>query len=389
MFPLTTYAGKIVGFSGRVMDPAAKEAKYINSPETELYHKSELLFGITQAKRTIKDRDRIVIVEGELDVISSHQIGLNEVVAIKGSALTEEQASLIRRLTGNVILSMDADAAGQEAIKRGIAVCETKALNLRVVRIAGGKDPDELARTDPAAWKQMVKSAESVYSFLIHHAVSQYDPDTGEGKKQITQTVIPDLAKIEHAVEREYYVKKLSESIKVSDQVINEELIKYKRTGNLGSKKETILTEPESFSRRERIERQLLCLILQAQNPQELSREISLEWFEEPHLKRLVEAIQNTTALGKNILTSLPETVRELATDVFSENISWLELSREDVERLRTKTINELKLVWAKQRLTEITKTLAEIGDNPDQTQTLQAEYRAMSQLIRETTSRP
>lgn len=384
MFPLTTYAGKIVGFSGRTMDPDAKEAKYINSPETEYYHKSELLFGMNLAKKTIRENNRIIIMEGEFDVISSHQIGIKEAVAIKGSALTDEQASLIRRITHNVILALDADAAGQDAIHRGITVCEKQALNLRVVRITGGKDPDELAKSDPTAWKAAITGADSVYSYLIESACEQFNPETGEGKKQITQSVMPELIKIEHAVEREFYMKKLAEKLHVSDIALNEELQKTRRTVQLGSTAPS--PSPASYSRRELLERQLIGLVLQSSNPAKSLKQIEVRWFSEPHLKRLVDSLVNSdlTSRGAALVKQLPEATRPLAEEVFTMQVKWLEESEEAIQNLLSATVEQLSDMWSKQRMVELSHLMSATNIDEATLRALQQEYRALTSRSRE-----
>ena len=140
MFPLLDISGRIVGFSGRVL-PGAKEdeAKYINSPETEIYHKSKMLFGLTVARAEIKKKNRVVLVEGELDMISSFAAGVSETVAIKGSALTSEMIGILSRLTNTFILALDADAAGEAAMKRSIEEAEKLELSIKMVEITGVK----------------------------------------------------------------------------------------------------------------------------------------------------------------------------------------------------------------------------------------------------------
>ena len=126
MFPLFDISGRVVGFSGRILPEFVKdeEAKYINSPETAIYHKSKMLFGLTIARNEIKKNKRVVIVEGELDMISSFAAGVSETVAIKGSALTSEMMDILSRLTANLVLALDADAAGEAAMKRSIEAAE-------------------------------------------------------------------------------------------------------------------------------------------------------------------------------------------------------------------------------------------------------------------------
>ncbi|OGJ41036.1 MAG: DNA primase, partial [Candidatus Pacebacteria bacterium RIFOXYC1_FULL_39_21] len=156
MFPLKDHRGRVVGFSGRLLDAEPKEAKYINSPETLLYHKSRLLYGFKELLSEIQKQEAVIVVEGEFDVISSAQNHVNHIVAIKGSALTSEQVKLLARIVKKIILSLDADNAGVEATKRAIEVIGDTDIELRVIDLstleAGQKDVDELARHDPQTW---------------------------------------------------------------------------------------------------------------------------------------------------------------------------------------------------------------------------------------------
>jgi DNA primase len=383
MFPQFSYAGKVVGFSGRSLDKEAKEAKYINSPETDYYHKSEILFGLNLAKKTIRDKQRIILMEGELDVISSHQIGLKEAVAIKGSAVTAEQASLIRRLTHNLILALDADTAGQEAMKRGIAVCETQALNLRVVEFSGGKDPDEVARSNPKELKQAVNNAEAVYTYLIHLATRKYDISEGEGKKLAAAEVMPDLAKIENAVEKEYYINLLANQLHVSQSALFQELQKAR---NMRFSEENSKTKSEKlakYGRRELLERQLLGLVMQLESPKTEMELINQAWFSQPHLKRLHQSLLTTVKSvhqrGVDIVKQLPESIQPLAHEVYTMRAEWLELSDVEIASLFAESREQLEQVWTKQRLVEISKQMAEMVPKTEEAEALQEEYRRLA----------
>lgn len=383
MFPQLSYSGKMVGFSGRSLEKDAKEAKYINSPETDYYHKSEILFGLNLAKKAIRDKQRIILMEGEFDVISSHQIGLKEAVAIKGSAVTAEQAALIRRLTHNLVLALDADAAGQEAMKRGIGVCEVQALNLRVAEFSGGKDPDEIARTNPQQLKQAVNNAEAVYSYLIGLAMRKQDISTGEGKKSVAADVMPDLARIENAIEKEFYINQLAEKLHVSHSALFQELQKV-RSQTFG-----IRTEPKEaggrLPRREMLERQLLGLVMQSESPKGEMGEIAAAWFQEPHLKRLyqvlTESITSVHQRGADIVKHLPEAIRPLAHEVYTMKAEWLELSEAEIGQLIKETKSQLEQLWTKSRLVEIAKLMGSLPAESEEAATLQQEYRQLAAI--------
>jgi DNA primase len=384
MFPQLSYSGKIVGFSGRSLEKDAKEAKYINSPETDHYHKSEILFGLHLAKKAVRDKRRIILMEGEFDVISSHQIGLKEAVAIKGSAVTSEQASLIRRLTHNLVLALDADAAGQEAMKRGIAVCENQALNLRVVEFSGGKDPDEIARNKPSQLKEAINKSETVYSYLIGLAVRKHDISTGEGKKLAAAEVMPDLAKIENAVEKEFYINQLAEKLNSSHSALFQELQKV-RSQAYPADSSVKKTADDRMSRREMLERQLLGLVMQSASPKSEMGDILEAWFSQAHLKRLyltmMESITSVHQKGADIVRNLPESIRPLAHEVYTMKADWLELSELEVSHLLKNTRGRLEQIWAKSRLVEITKIMSSLPPESNDIIGLQQEYRQLAEI--------
>lgn len=233
IFPLTTHRGQVVGFSGRSL-PGDDDhgAKYINSPETMVYHKSELLFGFSQLHSEIRKANAVVIVEGEFDVLASVQAHQNNVSAIKGSALTKDHVRLLRRSVKQVILALDTDAAGREATKKAIAVISqdqadgAPPLELRVATLPQGKDPADLVEKDPGLWRTAIKQSATAYDFLITTALSQHDSSSPSGKRDIMDDLIPILRQVSHAVEREHYVQRLSKALGVSQASIVSDLNK-------------------------------------------------------------------------------------------------------------------------------------------------------------------
>ena len=231
MFPLKNHRGQVVGFSGRVLDPKIKEAKYINSPETLVYHKSEMLFGYHELFREIKKKKEVIVVEGEVDVITSSQNHVNHIVAIKGSALTKQQAKLLERVAERVLLSLDSDNAGVNATKRAIEVLKDTKLQLRVIDISklpgGYKDPDELIRANPKLWRETVKKSISVYDFFIKASLSNHDKSTAEGKRAIVEDLANILFDIKSAVEQDFYLQKLAKLLIVDLDILKKDINRF------------------------------------------------------------------------------------------------------------------------------------------------------------------
>lgn len=226
MFPLTNSRGQVLGFSGRVLDTEAKEAKYINSPETSLYHKSDLLFGYSQLHRFISQKEEVLVMEGEFDVLSSFQAHVENAVAIKGSALTQSQLSLLSRVAKRIILSLDSDEAGVKATKRAIELAKDVDVSLRVLPLIGGKDPDDLARETPKEWREHVKQSVSVYDYLIDQSFVHHSNLGGEEKRAISKELSPIISQISNAVEQEHYVQKIAKKLDVSEETFFTEVKK-------------------------------------------------------------------------------------------------------------------------------------------------------------------
>lgn len=326
MFPLTDKRGQVVGFSGRLLDNAAKEAKYINSPETQLYHKSELLFGYSQLSTSIRQSEEVVVCEGEFDVISSFQAHVNNVVAIKGSALSLSQIQLLSHSVRRICLALDADSAGIEATKRAISLVKESGVdvNLRVIPIAGGKDPDEIARSSPANWREMVQKNISVYEYLIDVSFAANDIKSGDGKKEITKELVPLLSQIQNAVEQAHYVQQVARRLGVSEEIFEKELRKAKLPQTFskpeGSKKSEEVSKPKNRS--EVLQRYLFLVLLASESRDFSSRLEQLQHngtFSGVYAKLLSVGSSLNVSDPLSFTQALPEELKELFTSLYLE----------------------------------------------------------------------
>ncbi|MEX1052588.1 MAG: DNA primase, partial [Patescibacteria group bacterium] len=195
IFPISDARGNIIAFSGRLLDDEAKEAKYINSPETPVYHKRESLYGINLAKDKIRKENNVYIVEGEFDVISMYQKGFENSVAIKGSAFTRDQLMYLKRYTNTLTLALDADASGEEAMKRALEDAENLEFEVKIAIIDFAKDPDEAIKKDFEAFKKALKNSISIYDFIISYAQKRHPDTDAFSKKKIADIVIPFIEK--------------------------------------------------------------------------------------------------------------------------------------------------------------------------------------------------
>lgn len=220
MFPLIDARGSVVGFSGRVINGEGKEAKYVNSPQTPVFSKGSMLFGFNVTRDEIRDKNESVLVEGEFDLLSLYQAGVKNVVASKGTALTEKQVGILSRACENVAICFDTDLAGDKAARRGIEMLDTAGMIVKVVGLGKYHDPDEFAQKDGAKLKDAIFKASNIYDFLIESAVRRFDANSVEGKKKIGREVLPILAKISDDVVRSHYIGKLAKILDIEATLI-------------------------------------------------------------------------------------------------------------------------------------------------------------------------
>lgn len=273
MFPLIDHRDNVVGFSGRVLSGDVP-SKYINTRETLVYHKGEHVFGLNVTKDAIRREKQVILVEGEFDVMSCFEHGIGNVVAVKGTALTEQQVNLLGRFVGKITFCFDGDKAGQEAIKRSLPIVEKKGLAVTVVVPPNGKDADEALKSDAGAFKKAVKEDVGVYDYLLQKLISDNDTETAEGKKQAVSEFLSFIQVVQNEVVKEHFLRKLSKEVGTSYESIMKELQRMIKPQIVVPKKET---EMKKRSRDEMLEEYLLALIVQSEKPKEtLSRAVAI-----------------------------------------------------------------------------------------------------------------
>ena len=264
-FPLIDGKEKLRGFSGRVLGSA--EPKYINSPQTPIFDKSSFLFGINLAKAEIRQKQEAVLVEGEMDVILPHQAGFKNIVACKGTALTEGQIELLKKYTENLTLCFDMDLAGDSASRRGIELLEKADLNIKVIELKGGKDAAEAVLEDVSLWEKAVGDAQPIYDYYLTSTARRFDIKKAVDLKKIGMELIPVWAKIADDLVREHYIQKLAAFIKTDDKVLRETIDKVRQPKEksyvqLLHKKDTQDNIVGIRSRRELLEEYLIAILL-------------------------------------------------------------------------------------------------------------------------------
>ena len=264
IFPLFDHRGNPIGFSGRVLPWDKRDTgKYINSPETQIYHKSSVLYGLNLTRVNIKKKKVAIVVEGELDLISSYQAGIKNVVAIKGSALTEEQVRLLSRFAPKFILALDSDFAGDAAARRGITIAENSGVEVKVAKISKYKDPDEAARGDLESYKNDLIHAESVWDYLIGSVFARFKGDTGEGKAKISKEIVPIIAGIEDKIVQAHYANIIAGKLGVPLEAVTEQIEKVNIGGAEVAAGTIEAEQAKGLSRRDLLEERLITLAFQ------------------------------------------------------------------------------------------------------------------------------
>lgn len=236
IFPIFDHQDNPVGFSGRIMGKG--EPKYLNSPETPAYNKSLILYGLNWAKEKIKEEKMAIFVEGYMDVIATHQIGSENVVATCGTAITAQQLKLIKRFSKNIAFAFDQDSAGLEATFRAIELAQTSDLNIKIIIIPEGKDPDECIQKNPDKWREAAKNPVNVMDFYFNYAFNKFDKSNLEGKKQILDFILPLIKLYKSDVEKSVYLNKLAIEIKTDVRLLWSDLKKVEIKSYPGNRKQ-------------------------------------------------------------------------------------------------------------------------------------------------------
>jgi DNA primase len=330
MFPICDIQGRVTGFGARVLDDSLP--KYINSPQTEIYDKSNILYGVDKAKSAIRKKNLVIIVEGYMDVLTAHQNNWPNVVGSMGTSLTEKQVRGIKRLTNNITLALDADLAGEEATLRGKAILAYSNTEANVILLPPGKDPDEVIREDAALWEKLVEQAMPIMDFAFQSVISKVDVNKARDKSQAVQRLLPSIHEIKDPAQRFHYVDKLARALKIDRSSLEVALQELKTVG-----KRPQLSKPAEQARPLRqllsspIEEDCLALLLQYPELRSLTGELSSEHFEYTENREIFVKWQQSSdvsALESKLDTSLLEHLYYLVNKIFPPAIRESERTR-------------------------------------------------------------
>lgn len=386
MVPLCDQFGKPVGFTARLLRDSPGAPKYINTPATTLYDKSRHVYGLHLAKKAIQTEKFSVLAEGNLDVIASHQAGVRNVVATAGTALTEMQLKVLGRFSPDVRLAFDEDRAGLAATERAIPLAAKTGVELSIITIEGGKDPDELIRQSVDAWKQAIEKRQYAVDWLIGVYSVSLDITTATGKRQFTDTVLHVIRGLQDDVEKDHYIQHIAQLTSTDAAAVR---AKLERTREAAPRlKRTQQVEvPASINNAEAVKLgdRLLALALMLPNLRGYLQDVHADAFVKPEAKTLFNFLQAHPdfdgAAGQQAdLNEIKDYVKIVALQ-FEElyaNVEGLELQYE-AARLRTRLIE----VFVKDQKKQITHALS----NSDEATSaaLLAQARDLDQLLKRT----
>ena len=317
MFPIYDLYSQVVGFTSRVLPGTKgedKTAKYINTPETPIYNKSRVLYGLDKAKLEIKLEDRVILVEGNTDVLAVRQMGNKNVVCTSGTALTNEQIKILNRYTENIILAFDVDLAGQTATQRSIDLLLGQGLNVKVLDLAKGKDPDECIRKTPGVWKKALKSPLQIMEYYFSSAFKGRNLTNLDDKKEVTKLLLPIIAKLGDPVDQGLWLRKLSDELDVSEIFLREALRRVRLPKIYSKESESI--SKQRPSQEQQVSDRFLGLILKyPELGQEFLNKLVLDMFVDNRAQSIIREIRECYSKKQKI------SFKKVKSEIKSEQI--------------------------------------------------------------------
>jgi len=342
MFPIADARGRIIGFGGRALDDS--QPKYTNSPQTPIFDKSGNLYALNLAKEAIREQGLAVIVEGYMDVITAHQNGFSNVVASMGTSVTERQVNTLKRITKNITLALDADAAGEEAMLRGVEFENALGAEVKVAVLTKGKDPDDVIKEDPQAWPQLLAGALPVVDFTFNMVASGLDLTTAKDKSLARDKLLPIVKEIKDKVRQAHYLQKYARLVNVSDRNAEADLagIKLRQTR---VKTEELKPEVAQPLLSNRLEEDCLSLLLQHPELKAKDEELLPDYFESSQNREIFIARQHSAKI-EELREELDPATHEQLDALLDKSLSPNRIAQKYVEytlRLRERYLRGLE----------------------------------------------
>jgi DNA primase len=380
MFPIFDTAGRVVAFSGRIFGEAAKDdknAKYLNSPETELFDKGRILYGYDKAKQFIRKYDFSILVEGQMDIVMSHQAGYNNTVAVSGTGLTEHHLALLDRLSKKLVLAFDADAAGVASTGRAAALALARGMDVKVARVPVGKDPADCIKENVGLWKEAVRDASHVVEFFLARALAE--PATDERKRSllVRDTVLPYVARIQSGVDQAHFVRVVSAAIGLAEDAVWQDVRAHARVIARENEYREPTREPVAQKPHEQAQRT---------RTEELERELAgfLYWQDGLETRAITDddVREQATALGLQIAGIVARYSEE--RDMLAMRAEVLHENTPRPETVLTTLLTALALEQLQDERRDITRRLKEAESirDTDKIDQLLLRFKELSQRI-------
>jgi DNA primase len=350
MVPLADAQGRVIGFTARILIDDPDAPKYINTPQTVLYDKSRHVFGLHLAKEAIRKNKFVVAVEGNLDVIASHQANIKQTVAIAGTALTEQHLKILSRFTGDIRLCFDADRAGIAATERAIPLASKVGVSLSVIDIPSGKDPDELVRQNPVLWQETINRNQYALDWLMERYQRLLDVTTATGKREFTDILLPLVRRLNDSVEQDHYMNAIAAITDVSRAALTTKLVKtpaIQHTPHRPIPIPPIVTDKQSVEYA-KTQDHLMALMLMRPMVRELLAALTTDMFAREESKRLFTFLQTHADFdgSKESLQQLATVVEEVQS--IGDYVKILVLQYEQLYQ----DLEETELAYEATRLT-------------------------------------
>lgn len=351
IFPICDEQGRVIGFSGRVLDPEAKTAKYVNSPETPIFTKGRVFFGLDKSKRALLDEQRAIVCEGQLDLIRCFTSGVRNIVAPQGTALTAEHARILKRYVEEVILCFDADEAGRNAAERSFESLAEAGLAVRVAQVPAPHDPDSFIREHGGeAFQKIIAAAAGYFDFLLERTCVEHDPTSDRGRIAIVKVMSGALQLARNQVLTDTYIRKTALRLGVSPDAVQGEMRKIRQTTRARTEPDESADNSEAGEqtpgRPDALELWLLRILLPHQDQLDwLVHHLDPGWLEHALTRELVAArFSQLEEPPAALLSQLPhDAARSLASEVLTENQPLSDAprqARDIVIRLRNRRLD-------------------------------------------------
>jgi len=358
IFPIFDLNSQVIGFGGRIFRKRDKTeiAKYVNTPNTFLYDKSRVLYGLDRAKVEIRKLNCCILVEGYTDVIMAHQSGTQNVVATSGTALTPYQLKILKRYSENLILGFDMDLAGDSATKRGIDLAQSLGFNLKITRLPEGKDAADIILKNQKEWHDCLANPKSILEFYFESAFFGRNPKTPEGKKEISKILLPVLKRIPNQIEKSHWIQRLARELEVREENIEEELKKVKLGIEeiYGLEPEETINLPQK-SRKELLEERLVTLGLKSQSSLDTLFQEDFDFFS-PQISQILWHFKSKTKIPADL------------SDLFNYLSLKAEVETEEgnIEEEFKNCLKEIKFLGIKNKLDKISQELKKAEEEKD-----------------------